>query len=165
MFYWTRLERLARDKHSNLLGISVSYKESKVLWIQSLIYKTFIMVTNGCTKQAIIVKIVVDYNATVVSYSRNFLLYWPRGLRDKAKMENYCMKLQTDHKMAPLIFRSIPFLMFKLCHLSEWGSVTHQMAVPVPSISCCVLNHHDLFYQIQNALDFNRDTCCHLALC
>ncbi len=34
------------------------------------------------------------------------------------------------------------------------------MAVPVPSI-----NHHNLFYQIQNALDFNRDTCCHLALC
>jgi hypothetical protein len=47
----------------------------------------------------------------------------------------------------------------------EWVSVTHQMAVPVPSISCCVLNHHNLFYQIQNALAFNRDTCCHLALC
>ncbi len=47
----------------------------------------------------------------------------------------------------------------------KWGSVTHQMAVPVPSISCCVLNHHNLFYQIQNALPFNRDTCCHLALC
>ncbi len=39
------------------------------------------------------------------------------------------------------------------------------MAVPVPSISCCVLNHHNLFYQIQNALVFNRDMCCHLALC
>jgi hypothetical protein len=39
------------------------------------------------------------------------------------------------------------------------------MAVPVPSISCCVLNHHNLFYQIQSALAFNRDTCCHLALC
>jgi hypothetical protein len=39
------------------------------------------------------------------------------------------------------------------------------MAVPVPSISSCVLNHHNLFYQIQNALAFNRDTCCHLALC
>ena len=42
---------------------------------------------------------------------------------------------------------------------------TPQMAVPVPSISCCVLNHHNLFYQIQNALAFNRDTFCHLALC
>jgi hypothetical protein len=29
------------------------------------------------------------------------------------------------------------------------------MAVPVPSISFCVLNHHNLFYQIQNALAFN----------
>jgi hypothetical protein len=38
------------------------------------------------------------------------------------------------------------------------------MAVPVPSISCCALNHHNLFYQIHNALLFNRDTCCHLAL-
>ncbi len=47
----------------------------------------------------------------------------------------------------------------------EWGSVTHQMAVPVPSISCCVINLHNLFYQIQNALVFNCDTCCHLALC
>jgi len=39
------------------------------------------------------------------------------------------------------------------------------MAVPVPSISRCVLNHHNLFYQIQNALAFNRDTCCRLVLC
>jgi hypothetical protein len=38
------------------------------------------------------------------------------------------------------------------------------MAVPVPSISCYVLNHHNLFYQIQNALAFNRDTCGHLQL-
>jgi hypothetical protein len=47
----------------------------------------------------------------------------------------------------------------------KWGSVTHQMAVPVPRIGCCVLNHHYLFYHIQNALAFNWDTCCHLALC
>jgi len=47
----------------------------------------------------------------------------------------------------------------------QWGFVTHQMAIPVPSISCCVLNCHYLFYQIQNALAFNWDTCCHLALC
>ncbi len=47
----------------------------------------------------------------------------------------------------------------------QCGSVTHQMSVPVPSISCCVLNHHNLVYQIQNALVFNQDTCCHLALC
>ncbi len=47
----------------------------------------------------------------------------------------------------------------------QWGSVIHQMAVPVPSISCCILNHHNLFYQIQNVLAFDWDTCCHLALC
>jgi hypothetical protein len=39
------------------------------------------------------------------------------------------------------------------------------MAVSVPSISCCVLNHHNIFYQIQNALAFNWNTCCHLVLC
>jgi hypothetical protein len=39
------------------------------------------------------------------------------------------------------------------------------MAVPVPSISCCVLSHYNLLYQIQNALAFNWDTCCHLAVC
>ncbi len=46
--------------------------------------------------------------------------------------------------------------------LHQWGSFTHQMAVPVPSMSCCVLNHHNLFYQIQNALAFHWDLCYHL---
>jgi hypothetical protein len=32
------------------------------------------------------------------------------------------------------------------CCKDHWGSVTHQMAVPVPSISCCVLNHINLLY-------------------
>jgi len=45
------------------------------------------------------------------------------------------------------------------------GAVTHQGAVPVQSISRCALNHHNLFYQIQNVLAFNWDTCCHLVLC
>ncbi len=48
---------------------------------------------------------------------------------------------------------------------AQWGSVTHQMAVPVPSISCCVLNNNNLFYQIHNALAFNWDTCCRLVHC
>jgi hypothetical protein len=53
----------------------------------------------------------------------------------------------------------------KLCSVSKGGSVTHQMAVPVPSISCCVLKHPNIFYQIPNALAFNWDTCCNPALC
>ncbi len=48
---------------------------------------------------------------------------------------------------------------------TKWGSVTHQIAVPVPSLRCCVLNHYNLFNQIQNVLAFNWDTSCHLALC
>jgi hypothetical protein len=47
----------------------------------------------------------------------------------------------------------------------KWSSVTHLLAVTVPSISCYVLNHHKLFNQIQNALAINWDTYCHLALC
>jgi hypothetical protein len=47
----------------------------------------------------------------------------------------------------------------------KWGSVNHQMAVPVPSVSCCVLNNNDSFYQEPNELAFNRDTCCHLVFC
>ncbi len=39
------------------------------------------------------------------------------------------------------------------------------MAVPFKSKSCCILNYHNLFYQIQNALTFNWDMCCHLVLC
>ncbi len=46
----------------------------------------------------------------------------------------------------------------------QWGFVTHQMAVPAPSISCYILNHHNLFYQIHNALAFKWDMCCHLVL-
>ncbi len=60
---------------------------------------------------------------------------------------------------------SFPFLLLFWVPQCQWGSVTHQMAVPVPSIGCCVLNHHNIFYQIQNALAFNQDTCCHLVLC
>ncbi len=40
---------------------------------------------------------------------------------------------------------SLPF--FKKLNVFQWGSITHLMAVPVPSISCCVLNHHNLFYK------------------
>ncbi len=39
-----------------------------------------------------------------------------------------------------------------------------EQSIFAPSISM-VWNHHNLFYQIQNALAFNWDTCCHLALC
>ncbi len=46
-------------------------------------------------------------------------------------------------------------LLMRLCHPPDASA----------SISCCILNHHNLFYQIQNALAFNRDMCCHLALC
>ncbi len=47
----------------------------------------------------------------------------------------------------------------------QWGSVNHQMAVPIPSISCCVFNNNYFFYQELNELAFNRDTCCHLVIC
>jgi hypothetical protein len=60
------------------------------------------------------------------------------------------------------------FVELTFCQLlkkSKWGSVNHQMVVPAPSISCRVLNHHNSFYQIQNAQAFNRNTCCHLVLC
>ncbi len=52
----------------------------------------------------------------------------------------------------------------KISYLLKRSSFTHQMAVPVPSINCCVLNHHNLFYHIQNALVFNWDMCWHLAV-
>jgi len=58
---------------------------------------------------------------------------------------------------------------FETNHLREnviqWGSVNHQMAVPVPSISCCIFNNNDFFYQELNELAFNWDTCCHLVIC
>ena len=47
----------------------------------------------------------------------------------------------------------------------QWGSVTHQMAVPVPSISCCVSEQLKFFCKEKNALAFNQDRCCHQVLC
>jgi len=48
---------------------------------------------------------------------------------------------------------------------AQWGSVNHQMAIPVPSISCCVFNNNNFFYQEPNELAFNWDACCHLVIC
>jgi hypothetical protein len=48
---------------------------------------------------------------------------------------------------------------------NQLGSVNHQMAVPVPNISCCVFSNYDFFYQELNELAFNWDTCCHLVIC
>ncbi len=41
-----RLEKLAKGKHSSLLGPFVCYKENKVLWIQTcgLYYKSFTII-------------------------------------------------------------------------------------------------------------------------
>ncbi len=44
-----------------------------------------------------------------------------------------------------------------LCHPPD-GSTS-------PKYKLLCFKHHNLFYQIQNALAFNRDICCHLALC
>ena len=49
--------------------------------------------------------------------------------------------------------------------MCQWGSVTHQMAVPVPSISWCVSYQLKEICNEKNALAFNRDRCCHLVLC
>jgi hypothetical protein len=37
VLHYTRLERLARDKHSDLLGTFISYEENEVLRIQHLL--------------------------------------------------------------------------------------------------------------------------------
>jgi hypothetical protein len=39
------------------------------------------------------------------------------------------------------------------------------MAVPVTSLSCCILNYNKFFYQELNDLAFKRDTCCQLVIC
>jgi hypothetical protein len=39
------------------------------------------------------------------------------------------------------------------------------MALPVSSISCCVSQHLTKRFTQRNAIAFNRDRCCHLALC
>jgi hypothetical protein len=55
------------------------------------------------------------------------------------------------------------FFKINVISISQSGCGSHQMAVPVQSIICCIFNNHNLFYQVQNALAFNRDNCCHLA--
>jgi hypothetical protein len=80
---------------------------------------------------------------------------------------------QIDYRWTPSIHRFEIIWILQFLSLfdklkkgfKKWGCFTHQMAVPVTSISSCVLNHYNLFYKIQNALAFNHDMCCHLVLC
>jgi hypothetical protein len=39
------------------------------------------------------------------------------------------------------------------------------MALAIPRISCCIFNNYDFFGKENKTLAFNRDRCCHLALC
>ncbi len=39
--FYTKVERLARDKHSSSLVQFISYKENEVLWILPLLYINF----------------------------------------------------------------------------------------------------------------------------
>jgi hypothetical protein len=87
-----------------------------------------------------------------------------------AKSSKHKLKAQNSYILLPLNVKisttnKPSFQTTFLGKNGQLGSVTHQMAVPVPSISCCGLNHHNLFYQIHNALTFNWDKCCHLVLC
>ncbi len=91
-------------------------------------------------------------------------LHWAKFSRIFGLFQYYTLFygiLQTSNKFNEI---SSHLTKYQIIKLIQWGSVTHQ-TVTVPSISCCFLNHHNLFYQIQNALAFNGDMCCHLALC
>ncbi len=103
----------------------------------------------------------------------NWKLFWttfspPRGMARQELLAMAALLQEWQGPMAALLQEwqgpgntnwrrrlSTVDLPMRLCH----------PPVAVPSISCCVLNHHNLFYQIQNALAFNQDMCCHLALC
>ncbi len=61
-------------------------------------------------------------------------------------------------------FKEIHFCSLKQKFLLLSGSITCQMALPVISLSCCIFNNHNFFYQEPNGLAFNQDMCCHLAL-
>ncbi len=55
------------------------------------------------------------------------------------------------------MFSSIPCILIKLCHPPDgWSSYKHNLL--------CFLNIHDFFQKEPNALAFNRDMCCYLAL-
>ncbi len=63
-----------------------------------------------------------EVNGTVILLLLVFLGNWLPLAEERESWERFC----------PMRFCSWIFCIFK------WGSVTHQMAVPVPSISCCV---------------------------
>jgi hypothetical protein len=56
------------------------------------------------------------------------------------------------------------FFKINVMSICQSGSGSHQMAVPVQSISFCIFNNQ-FFFQVQNALAFNQDNGCHLVLC
>ncbi len=103
----------------------------------------------------------IDDNKIILNWVRKFIKNKPEKESGKGTNSSKNLDLTSSwHLILPSFSCYLQINKFV-----QWGSVTHQMAVLVPSISCCVLNHHNLFYQIQNAQPFNRDTCCHLVLC
>ncbi len=60
-------------------------------------------------------------------------------------------------KFPKYTFANISQLVMRLCHPPD-GSTS-------PKYKLLHFSHHNLFYQIQNAVAFNWDTCCNLALC
>ncbi len=73
-----------------------------------------------------------------------------RTITDKNKSYKCCKRCLSNW--------ALPYnWVMRLCHAPD-GSTS-------PKISCCVLNHLNLFNQIQNVLAFNQDMCCHLVLC
>ncbi len=86
----------------------------------------------------------------------------------------YLLLMQTRPNLLKLFSPQLQFYHNKLerlvlsnisTNIIQWGSVNHQMAVPVPSISCCIFINNYFFYQEPNELAFNRHTCCHLVIC
>ncbi len=94
MQHYTRLERLTRDKHPNLLGPLASYEENKVMWIcvQWLYTQHFIFfVTLKYTQQVRVLlytrlkKLAKDKHSSILrpfmSYEENIVLWiWLDGL-------------------------------------------------------------------------------------
>ncbi len=72
------------------------------------------------------------------------------------------------------IYSSVLFFTFESC--SFWhnlqynvvytiGSITHQIVLPIPSISCSVSKQQKKICKEKKAQAFYWDKCCHLAIC
>ncbi len=103
----------------------------------------------------------------IVLEIKDSVLVYLKFMKQCLRSTNFMVIKLNDLTNNPFNSSSISiFLYLRLTTIyGQYCSITHQMALPITSISCCISYQLNIFYKEWKALAFNRDGCCHLMLC